>query len=276
LNTSLEYSTEFTQYDTQIIEKTTNLKTTGQVLKKEFYINKFCEYKQIPGIVKYISFAPESQNNHNTKNTKYSIFMKEYPYDVFDHFVKNSPPVIHLTIENIYPRLSEIIHIARQIACSLSLMHQHNIIHRDIKPENIFIDHNMNTFIGDFGFSEYNPIDTVSNICGTENYVDPNLYNTHPNDHVSGKATDVYSFGVTLWCILFNSYPFLVKEQPFNIYTIPSKYVPFLQIPFINLIIQMIQKDQNQRPNMSCIHSSLTQFQQSQNEYKYLTNNIYI
>jgi NIMA (never in mitosis gene a)-related kinase len=32
-------------------------------------------------------------------------------------------------------------------------MHSNKIMHRDLKPQNIFVDHNMNLKVGDFGIS---------------------------------------------------------------------------------------------------------------------------
>ena len=272
LKTVIEISDNSSIYETQIIEKTTSIKTSSKVLRKEFFINKFCEYKKIPGIVKYISYGPQSCNSNSQQ---YSIYMKEYSLDIFDHFVKNKSS-FDITIQNIFPILSEVIHVASQLSNTLTLMHQNNIIHRDIKPENLFIDKDMNVFIGDFEYCEYNPLDIVSKICGTENYVDPNLYKTSSKEPISGKATDVYSLGVTLWAILFQSYPYYIKEEPFTVDTIPRKYYPFLQLSFINLILQMIQPNPTKRPTMSKVNYSINQFKNSHNEYKHFENNIFI
>lgn len=36
---------------------------------------------------------------------------------------------------------------------AVGFMHSNKIMHRDLKPQNIFVDHNMNLKVGDFGIS---------------------------------------------------------------------------------------------------------------------------
>ncbi len=73
------------------------------------------------------------------------------------------------------------------------------IIHRDLKPENILID-DFNVYVIDFGFARSNNSDLTasSTIKGTLGFMPPEQLFNRPLT----KASDLYSLGVTLVCLL--------------------------------------------------------------------------
>lgn len=80
------------------------------------------------------------------------------------------------------------------------LQQQHPpIVHRDLKPENILID-NTNVYLIDFGFARSNNTDLTasSTIKGTLGFMPPEQLFNRPLT----KASDLYSLGVTLVCLL--------------------------------------------------------------------------
>lgn len=80
------------------------------------------------------------------------------------------------------------------------LQQQHPpIIHRDLKPENILID-DRDVYIIDFGFARSNNADlsASSTIKGTLGFMPPEQLFNRPLT----KASDLYSLGVTLVCLL--------------------------------------------------------------------------
>jgi len=74
------------------------------------------------------------------------------------------------------------------------------IIHRDIKPENILIDNQLNIYLVDFGFARIGDGErTMSSVAaGTFGFMPPEqIYNRRLSN-----ATDLYSLGITLICLL--------------------------------------------------------------------------
>jgi serine/threonine protein kinase len=55
-------------------------------------------------------------------------------------------------------------------------MHARGVIHRDIKPENLLISGDT-IKIADFGWSVYTPSDRRKTLCGTLDYLPPEMLN---------------------------------------------------------------------------------------------------
>uniref|UniRef100_A0A1I7UL93 Aurora kinase n=1 Tax=Caenorhabditis tropicalis TaxID=1561998 RepID=A0A1I7UL93_9PELO len=92
-----------------------------------------------------------------------------------------------------------------EIADALSYCHRKNVIHRDIKPENLLIGSRGELKIGDFGWSVHAPSNKRQTMCGTMDYLPPEM--------VVGQA---HSDAVDLWAIGVLCYEFLVGKPPFE------------------------------------------------------------
>ncbi|CAO4360847.1 unnamed protein product [Caenorhabditis nigoni] len=92
-----------------------------------------------------------------------------------------------------------------EIADALSYCHRKNVIHRDIKPENLLIGSQGELKIGDFGWSVHAPSNKRQTMCGTMDYLPPEMVNG--NSH---------SDAVDLWAIGVLCYEFLVGKPPFE------------------------------------------------------------
>ncbi|CAL2028110.1 unnamed protein product [Caenorhabditis brenneri] len=92
-----------------------------------------------------------------------------------------------------------------EIADALSYCHRKNVIHRDIKPENLLIGTLGELKIGDFGWSVHAPSNKRQTMCGTMDYLPPEM--------VQGMA---HSDAVDLWAIGVLCYEFLVGNPPFE------------------------------------------------------------
>ncbi|GAA5974520.1 hypothetical protein JCM11641_002072 [Rhodosporidiobolus odoratus] len=92
-----------------------------------------------------------------------------------------------------------------QMADALSYLHAKHVIHRDIKPENILIGMNGELKIGDFGWSVHAPGNRRSTLCGTLDYLPPEMVENR-------EHTDK----VDLWALGVLTYEFLVGAPPFE------------------------------------------------------------
>lgn len=93
----------------------------------------------------------------------------------------------------------------RQIADALKYCHAKKVIHRDIKPENLLIGSKGEIKVADFGWSVHAPSSRRSTICGTLDYLPPEM--------VHGK---MHNEKVDLWSLGVLCYEFLVGKPPFE------------------------------------------------------------
>ncbi|KAK4877260.1 hypothetical protein RN001_009766 [Aquatica leii] len=100
-----------------------------------------------------------------------------------------------------------------QITDALRYCHLKKVIHRDIKPENLLIDAKGEIKIADFGWSVHAPSSRRATLCGTLDYLSPEM--------VNGK---MYDEKVDLWSIGVLCYEFLVGKPPFESKTYDETY----------------------------------------------------
>lgn len=93
----------------------------------------------------------------------------------------------------------------RQLAQALKYCHSKKVIHRDIKPENLLLTHKGDLKIADFGWSVHAPSSRRTTLCGTLDYLPPEM--------IEGRAHDEK---VDLWSLGVLCYEFLVGKPPFE------------------------------------------------------------
>lgn len=116
------------------------------------------------------------------------------------------------------PRAAEYV---GSLADALLYLHSKHVIHRDIKPENLLVDHKGTLKIADFGWSVHAPNSRRTTLCGTLDYLPPEM--------VEGKEHDQY---VDVWSLGVLMYEFLVGEPPFEA---PDKHETYLRICRVDL-----------------------------------------
>ena len=62
-----------------------------------------------------------------------------------------------------------------QISSALQMMHSNRVMHRDIKPENLLVGAHGEMKIADFGWSVHAPTSRRNTLCGTLDYLPPEM-----------------------------------------------------------------------------------------------------
>ncbi|XP_066578552.1 aurora kinase B isoform X1 [Amia ocellicauda] len=92
-----------------------------------------------------------------------------------------------------------------ELADALLYCHERKVIHRDIKPENLLLGFRGELKIADFGWSVHAPSLRRRTMCGTLDYLPPEM--------IEGRTHDEK---VDLWCIGVLCYECLVGNPPFE------------------------------------------------------------
>ena len=99
-----------------------------------------------------------------------------------------------------------------QISSVLYYLHQSSYIYYDLKSENILVQTKDNSpvikFI-DFGLTKSNKDDNETGARGTAEYIAPEILRKEKTDH----RADIYSFGILLYRIIYNRFPFDNNDQ---------------------------------------------------------------
>ncbi|XP_062445058.1 aurora kinase A [Rhea pennata] len=108
-----------------------------------------------------------------------------------------------------------------QLADALSYCHSKSVIHRDIKPENLLLGSNGELKIADFGWSVHAPSSRRTTLCGTLDYLPPEMIEGRTHD----EKVDIWSLGVLC-------YEFLVGKPPFEADTYQETYRAISKVEF--------------------------------------------
>ena len=114
----------------------------------------------------------------------------------------------HLRKENRFPEWKAAQYIA-QMAAALRYLHKKHVMHRDIKPENILVGIHGEIKISDFGWSVHAPNNRRNTMCGTLDYLPPEMIKPGSQENFYNEKVDLWSLGVL-------TYEFLVGEAPFE------------------------------------------------------------
>ena len=89
--------------------------------------------------------------------------------------------------------------VVRQILAALSWLHSVKLVHNDVKPANIlWTGLHSHAILADFNMTSEAGAEILANCQGTVNYRPPELLR-HRGLYPAAPATDVWSFGCTIW-----------------------------------------------------------------------------
>ncbi|KAJ9152011.1 CAMKK/META protein kinase [Pleurostoma richardsiae] len=98
----------------------------------------------------------------------------------------------------------------RDLILGIEYLHHQGVVHRDIKPDNLLLTDDNVLKVVDFGVSEMfeKPEHMVtSKSAGSPAFLPPELCVAH-HGNVSGTAADIWSMGVSLYCLRYGKIPF--------------------------------------------------------------------
>jgi [calcium/calmodulin-dependent protein kinase] kinase len=147
--------------------------------------------------------------------------------------------------------------LAEMVLTPQIAVHSQGVVHRDIKPDNLLLTDDDVLKIVDFGVSEMFERATkemrTSKSAGSPAFLPPELCVARHGD-VSGKAADIWSMGVSLYCLRYGKIPF-ERETVFEVYEAIRTETPKLPSDenpdFVDLMGRLLEKDPERRITMA-------------------------
>lgn len=101
--------------------------------------------------------------------------------------------------------------LAHQVALGMNFLHSRTpaVLHLDLKPSNVLLDSYLNVKLTDFGLAktDSSPVrlrDSEQEV-GTTSFMPPEAFYA---SYIPSRATDIYSYGILLWCISTGKLPY--------------------------------------------------------------------
>lgn len=133
-----------------------------------------------------------------------------------------------------------------QLADALKYCHSKKVIHRDIKPENLLLGMKGELKMADFGWSVHAPSSRRNTLCGTLDYLPPEMVVGKTHDH----TVDLWGLGVLCYECLVGTPPFLAKtydETYVKIKKAQYKFPDYVSEGARNLISKLLVVDPEKR-----------------------------
>jgi serine/threonine protein kinase len=132
------------------------------------------------------------------------------------------------------------------LAMAFDYCHKKHVIHRDIKPENLLLGPHHEIKIADFGWSVHAPTSRRQTLCGTLDYLPPEMVEGREHD----EMVDVWGLGVLLYEFLTGYPPFEAEGHSATyrrISRVDLKFPRNFPEDAMDLIRKLLVKDPRQR-----------------------------
>jgi serine/threonine protein kinase len=238
-------------HDTQLRRQVAIKVLPGEVTKDRNRLNRFEQE----------AYAASSLNHPNIL-TIYEFGVQDGIHFIATEYIDGESLRQHIGRSQI--QLSEVLHIAEQVASALSAAHQAGIIHRDIKPENIMFRRDGLIKVLDFGLAKLEDdsshpdpeaetkakVTEPGVVLGTASYMSPEQTRGLPLD----QRSDIWSLGVVIYELVAGCLPFagetttdiiasIVKTEPLML----SARVEVVPAELERIVTKALRKDKEER-----------------------------
>ena len=114
--------------------------------------------------------------------------------------------------ENLFPNDVSLFYVT-EIVLALEYLHSQKIAYRDLKPENLLIGADGHIKLTDFGFAKKVDDDLTFTLCGTPEYLAPEIIMSIGHNH----GVDWWSLGILIYEMLAG-YPPFYDQNPYEVY----------------------------------------------------------
>jgi len=205
----------------------------------------------LEGLQSEISIMKELDHPHIIKLIE--VYNEPTNYYLVQELVNGGELFDRIVSKTVYTE-KEARDLVRILLETLRYLHSHEVAHRDLKPENLLLtsaDDDADIKIVDFGFAKHTRGNDLDAICGTPDYVAPEILNRR---HYGTKC-DIWSTGVITFILLGGYAPFFDDNETelFNKikrceYRFDSPFWDHISEEAKDLIRRMLTLNPNDRP----------------------------
>ncbi|RIB12297.1 kinase-like domain-containing protein [Gigaspora rosea] len=154
------------------------------------------------------------------------------------------------------------------ITSDLQIIHFHDLVHRDLHSGNILLNSLKSAYIADLGLSITANIELKSKsdgIFGILPYIAPEIFNKQPYT----KASDIYSFGIIMWEILYGKSVSFVQDSKLQYqFQVCGGLRPPIHessaICYVDLMKKCWHTEPEQRPTASEVYEIFSEWQNNE------------